>query len=344
VRSCWNRYLAIGLVLTLGALLLSAIVWAKLQLAQPHAGWSGSRVVVVLEPGLDAGSMLRRLHRDGVLRHPDLARAWLSWHGGAERLQAGEYLFDQAISPLALLERLEQGDVLLHPVTFPEGLSLLEVADRLVAAGFGTDDEWRSAFGSAELVIDLDPQAEDLEGYLFPDTYHFPDGERPQSIAGVMVRRFREVVGEAYVEQAREMGLDLRSAVVLASLIEKETSVPQERPRISRVFHNRLERGMRLECDPTVLYALARAGREVERLTRADLAFESPWNTYVVRGLPAGPIANPGVESLLAVVNPSEGDELYFVAAPDGGHRFSSTLSEHREAVAVWRRYVRSSR
>jgi UPF0755 protein len=127
-------------------------------------------------------------------------------------------------------------------------------------------------------------------------------------------------------------------------MIERETSVPEERPRISAVFHNRLERGMKLECDPTVMYALHRAGRPVERLSRKDLRFESPWNTYVVRGLPQGPIGNPGWDSLVAAVQPLQTPELYFVASPDGGHAFSRSMAEHLEAVAEWRRYVRSSR
>jgi UPF0755 protein len=332
----------LALVLAVGV--FSALAWARSQLERPYVGWDAPSVVVLLEPGMNADSMLRRLEKAGVLRYPRLARAWLSWNGGAEKLQAGEYLFDRPISPIALLDRLRAGDVLLYPVTLPEGLTSFEISDRLIEAGFGSAEEWRSVFGSAELIQDLDPEAEDLEGYLFPDTYRFPIGERPQWIAEVMVRRFRDVVGESYAQRAQEIGLDLRSAVVLASLIEKETSVPLERPRISRVFHNRLDRGMRLECDPTVLYALARAGREVERLTYDDLEFESPWNTYRVRGLPAGPIANPGEASLLAALEPTEGDDLYFVAAPEGGHRFSPTLAEHLEAVAAWRRHERSSR
>jgi UPF0755 protein len=229
-------------------------------------------------------------------------------------------------------------------VTFPEGLTLVEVAARLEQAGFGTAVEFEAVFEQPDLVRDLDDRAEDLEGYLFPDTYHFPKGESPDRVARAMVQRFREVTGEGYAAEAEAVGLDLRGAVVLASLIERETSLPEERARVARVFHNRLARGMRLECDPTVIYALARSGRHVERLSRDDLAFESPWNTYVVRGLPAGPIANPGLASLRAAVHPAEGDEIYFVAAPDGGHRFSSTLEEHLKAVREWRRYERSSR
>jgi UPF0755 protein len=284
------------------------------------------------------------LHEAGVVRHPRLLRARLTLSGGAKRLHAGEDRFETAVSPLDVLQRLRRGEVWLHPVTLPEGLTLVEVAARLEGAGFGAAQEFRAAFEQIELVRDLDSEARDLEGYLFPDTYRFPRGESPERIAAAMVQRFREVVGEGYAAQAKEAGLDLRGAVVLASLIERETALADERPRISRVFHNRLERGMRLECDPTVIYALARVGRSVERLNRSDLAFESPWNTYVIRGLPVGPIANPGRASLMAAVQPADGNELYFVADAHGGHRFSSTLEEHQKAVREWRRYERSSR
>jgi len=163
-------------------------------------------------------------------------------------------------------------------------------------------------------------------------------------IARTLVQHFMDVTGPEFIEEAASIGLGLRGAVTLASMIEKETSVGEERPRISQVFHNRLQRGMRLECDPTVIYAIERAGHSVKRLTYADLRFDSPWNTYVVRGLPAGPIANPGRESLLAALRPSAGRDLYFVAAPQGGHRFSPNHAAHLRAVADWRRYVRSSR
>lgn len=159
-----------------------------------------------------------------------------------------------------------------------------------------------------------------------------------------MVERFWREVGEDFPRRAAKAGLSLREAVTLASMIERETSLPEERGRISRVFHNRLERRMRLQCDPTVIYALRREGREVGRLTYRDLEFDSPWNTYVSYGLPPGPIANPGKASLDAAVAPDDGPDLYFVAAPEGGHRFTATLDAHLEAVAVWRAYLRSSR
>lgn len=329
----------------LGALAaLGGLFWLQRFLHEPHAGWQGQAVDVELPAGLDAGAMLERLAAAGVVRNPRVLRAWLAARGGAERLHAGEYRFERPASPLEVLRRLRAGDVLLHPLTIPEGLTLAEVARRLAEEGWGSPREVAASFDEGRLVQDLDPLAPDLEGYLFPDTYFFPRGVRPESITEAMVRRFREVTGEGYAAQAAAVGLSLRQAVILASLIEKETGIGDERRRIAQVFHNRLHRAMRLECDPSVLYALRRAGRPVTQLTREQLSYDSPWNTYRVVGLPPGPIANPGRESLIAVVTPLGGDELYFVASPDGGHRFSRSLSEHARAVAAWRSYVRSSR
>jgi len=301
-------------------------------------------VDVDLDPGLSAAEMLDRLGQAGVLHRPERLRRWVAFVGGAESLHAGEYRFDEPISPLDVLRRLQSGVVLLHTVTVPEGLATAEIARRFVEAGFGPGDELLVAFSDPSPVRDLDPAAETLEGYLFPETYRFPRGAPAPAIAGTLVERFRDTVGATYGRRAKRAGLTLRQAVTLASLIERETSVPDERGRISRVFHNRLARGMRLQCDPTVLYALHRAGRPVRSLTYRDLEFDSPWNTYRVVGLPPGPIANPGLASLEAAVEPAPGDELYFVAAPGGGHRFSSTLEQHLQAVAVWRTYSRSSR
>ena len=331
-------------LLAIALALVAVSVWAWVTLHTPHAGWEGDAAEVFLRPGIGAGSVLRELAGAGVLRHPRVARAWLSWRGGGDRLQAGEYRFEEPLSPIELLERLQSGDVVLHAITLPEGLTISETAERFAAAGFGDRERLLAAFGDPAPILDFDPEAADLEGYLFPETYHFPRGETAERIARAMVRQFREAVGARFAEDAAQVGLSAREAVVLASLIEKETGVADERPRISRVFHNRLLRGMRLECDPTVIYALRRSGREVGRLTYGDLRFASPWNTYHAAGLPPGPIASPGRASLLASLSPASGDELYFVAAPGGGHRFSKSLQEHRRAVAEWRRYVGSSR
>ena len=341
----WWRRLVVAAAIGLLLVVLSAAgawVWADRSMRKAHAGWAGTSVDVELAPGTPATRMVRQLGQAGVLRHPRVVTLWLRWRGGAGQLQAGEYRFDEAITPRQVLQRLRDGDVLLHPVTFPEGLVLEEVAAILAEAGFGDLETLESAFRDPQPVRHLIPDAQDLEGFLFPDTYHFRRGATVEEVRSAMLRRFEQVVVPEIREGAKAVGLTLTEAVTLASLIEKETGVSSERRRVSRVFHNRLERGMRLQCDPTTRYAWHRLGRPVERLTYAHLELESPWNTYHAFGLPPTPIASPGEASLRAAVNPTSGDELYFVAAPGGGHTFSQTLADHNRAVAVWRRHQRS--
>jgi UPF0755 protein len=336
--------------LVLGGLIVALLVvaggvsWAYLALNREHAAWDGASVDVVVPQGISARETFARLAKAGVIRHPRLLARWIAVRGGGGAIHAGEYRFERPSSALDVLSRLERGDVLLHAVTIPEGLDLIEIAERLEQEGFSEREALLAVFRDPALIRERDDEATDLEGYLFPETYHFPRGASPETITRTMVERFWQETGEDYPERATEAGLSLREAVTLASLIERETSLPEERGRISRVFHNRLERRMRLQCDPTVIYALRREGLEVGKLTYRDLEFDSPWNTYVSYGLPPGPIANPGKASLDAAVDPDEGRDLYFVAAPEGGHRFSTTLDAHLKAVDVWRRYSRSSR
>jgi UPF0755 protein len=317
---------------------------AYLALNRPYAGWHGEHVDVELAAGMDAGSMLDHLDEVGVIRDSRIVRGWLRLSGDSRTLQAGEYRFSEAASPLAVIRRLADGDVLLRAVTIPEGFSLRAIAERLAEDGFASREELLAAFRDPEPIGEIDPQANDLEGYLFPETYRFSKQTTARQIAAAMVERFMEVVGPDFPARAEALGLSTRQAVTLASLVEKETSLAEERTRISQVFHNRLRIGMRLQCDPTVIYALERAGKDVDRLTYEDLEYASPYNTYLVAGLPPGPIASAGEGSLNAAVTPAEGKELYFVAAPEGGHRFSKDLQSHIEAVKAWRAYLRSSR
>lgn len=341
-----SRAIRIGLTIAAAcvAVVAVAVGWVWWELHTPHQVTAEGGAIVDLPRGMDAGSMLDRLYDAGVVRNPRLIRAWLVLRGGGGDLKAGEYLFAEPMSALEVLDKLSRGEVLLHPVTLPEGFDLEQTAARLAAEGFGEPAELLAAFRDPGGIRGIDPEAEDLEGYLFPDTYLLPRGETADRITRTLVERFKEAIGPDYAAQAEAAGLTVREAVTLASMIEKETAVPEERWRISRVFHNRLRGGMRLQCDPTVIYALEREGQEVGRLTYADLEFDSPWNTYHVYGLPPGPICSPGHDSLDAAVHPKEGDDLYFVASPEGGHRFSSNLQSHLEAVRQWRRHQHSLR
>jgi UPF0755 protein len=337
-----RRATVLPAVAAIAVLLIAFSSWQFLQ--RPFSGWSGDGITVTVDPGMPAGAVLVRLVDRGVIRNATHGRLWLALNDKAGTLQSGEYRFDRAATLPQVLARIEAGDVLLYSVTLPEGLTQREIAQRFEESGIGDAETLLEAFGNPRSIVDLDPEAEDLEGYLFPDTYRFPKGESAASIRDALVKSFRDAAGSDYAAKSAAVGLTLREAVTLASMIEEETSLPEERPRISRVFHNRIERGMRMECDPTVVYGIERGGREVERLTTRDLRQSTPWNTYVISGLPHGPIANPGRESLLAAINPAKGRELFFVAAPGGGHRFSEDLAGHNRAVAEWRRHQRSSR
>ncbi|MBI2819668.1 MAG: endolytic transglycosylase MltG [Acidobacteria bacterium] len=249
-------------------------------------------------------------------------------------LKAGEYDFEHPASTFAVLRKLVRGDVSFEVVMVPEGSNRFEIADIVAAHGFSTREEFLRATEDPQSMVALDPNATDLEGYLFPDSYRFPRHARPADIVRAMVDRFREVYSTLQPEKANR---SIREVVTIASLVEKETGVNQERPVIAGVFYNRLRRGMALQADPSVAYATFLANGYTGRIRRSDLGITSPYNTYLNKGLPAGPIANPGSASLRAALHPAATDYLYFVANADGGHTFSRTLAEHNLAVTYYR-------
>lgn len=289
---------------------------------------------VMLKPGLSTRHIAIELQANDVIRS---WRAFLLYHYAVNRrsLKAGEYKFDDAESALTVHDRLIRGDVYVHTVVIPEGFTMFDIANAIQAAGLGSKQEFLSqAEHDVSLVHDLDPQATTLEGYLFPDTYGFTRTQTMQDIVGVMVRRFHQ--------EAKQIGLngDVHRLVTLASIVEKETAAPEERPLVAGVYLNRLQKGMALDADPTVIYAALLAGRYQGQITRADLLSSSAYNTYKNPGLPPGPVANPGKASLLAAMNPTKSDYLYFVSDNNGHHRFARTLDEHSHNVALYRRAV----
>ncbi len=251
-------------------------------------------------------------------------------------LQAGEYLLADDESTKSLMVKLLKGQVRLHPVVIREGMTAVEVAE--LFSFLGNRGEFLRAIQNPSLIEDLDSQAEDLEGYLFPETYYFPKKIRAEEAVKTITNQFRQVFEPAWRKRAAELGLSVRQVVILASLIEKETGLPEERPLVSAVFHNRLRLGMKLDCDPTVVYALEKNGLNVEKLRQADLKFPSPYNTYLHAGLPPGPICNPGRDSLRAALFPAPVSFLYFVSRGDGSHHFSSSYQEHLRAVARYQK------
>jgi UPF0755 protein len=278
-----------------------------------------------------------KLHGLGLVRHPAVFQALMVIRGDQGRLRAGEYALQGGLDLGQIADKLVRGDVIRHVVTFPEGSSLEDMAR--IAAGQGLDPAaFLAAARDPAPIRDLDPEAPDLEGYVFPDTYDVSRAPgAPQALVARAVRRFRAVIGpELPAVKAGE--LTLRQVVTLASLVETETARAEERPRVAAVFRNRLEKRMLLQTDPTVIYALRKAGKYDGNIRKVDLDIDSPYNTYKYAGLPPGPIASPGRASLQAVIHPAAVPDLYFVSRNDGSHEFSRTLAEHARWVNIYQR------
>lgn len=309
----------------------AAFVYQRVQ--QPYKGYAGAEQFVDIPAGSGTQAIGHRLVETGVVRDRLSFRFALWKTGAARRLKAGEYRFDRPMTPIEVVDKLTRGEVYVRLVTFPEGLTIAEMARTFESSGFGPAAQFVAAAKNPAPIAALDPDARDLEGYLFPETYALPRHTPATRLVELMVERFLKVFDEPLREAARARGLSLRQAVTLASLVEKETARPEERPIVAAVYVNRLKIGMGLQCDPTVIYALQRAGRYAGNLTREDLAFDSPYNTYRYAGLPPGPIAAPGRASLEAAVRPVEVNHLYFVSRNDGSHVFARTLAEHNQNV-----------
>lgn len=305
------------------------LAWALLVPVRPTA-----TRFVMLKPGWSTRHIAAELQANGVIHD---WHAFLLYHYllKPRSLKAGEYKFEGDETALRVHDRLVRGDIYVHTVVVPEGFNMFDIANAIQAAGLGTRQEFLAeAQSQTGLIRDLDPQAKSLEGYLFPDTYGFTRTQTMSDIVGVMVRRFKQ--------EARQIGLnaEVHRIVTLASIVEKETAAPEERPVVAGLYLNRLDKHMALDADPTVIYAALLAGDYQGTITRADLQSDSPYNTYKFPGLPPGPIASPGKASLLAAMNPTKTDYLYFVSDDNGHHRFARTLDEHSHNVALYRRAV----
>lgn len=328
-----NRYArAVALVGAVVGLAVGAAAalsaWWLLTAPESH----GERTVVV-EPGDRASDVARHLEASGLIRSERLFAALLRLTGADRRLQPGEYAFEGGERPLELIHELVAGRVVTVEVTVPEGLTLEETAEVLVGQGVGPEEALLAAFRDPGPIADIDPGASDLEGYLFPETYRLRKPVAPQRVAEVMVGTFRKRFFGPHRSQIERSPRSLRELVTLASLVEKETAVADEKPRIAGVFASRLDKGMRLQCDPTIVYGLKQEGRWDGNIRRRDLSWPHPYNTYVHDGLPPGPIASPGLAALEAALSPERTGDLYFVARGDGRHSFSRTFAEHRRKV-----------
>jgi len=300
---------------------------------EPFRGYEGTEQFVPIEPGSGTRAIGQRLIAAGVMRDDVTFRAALWRSGRARGLQAGEFRFDRAMTPAEVVDKIARGDVYNRRITFPEGLSIREMARIYEQQGFGKAAAFLEAARDPAAIRDIDPIATDLEGYLFPETYSVPRDTTAAKLVGLMAARFRQLFSADLQQAALALELTPREAVTLASLVEEETAAPTERPIVAAVYLNRLKIGMGMQADPTVIYALQRAGRYDGNLRRDDLSFDSPYNTYRYPGLPPGPIASPGLASLQAAVAPAKVDYLYFVSRNDGSHVFARTLVEHNENV-----------
>jgi UPF0755 protein len=304
-----------------------------LRIERPYKGYAGPEQFVEVPSGLGTPAIGKLLVDAGVVADLTVWRLAVWRSGQATALKAGEYRFTDATTPAAVVGKIARGEVYFRTITFREGLTMRQMAALYEQARFGPAREFLDAAGEGQVVSALDPAARNLEGYLFPDTYSLPRRASARYLVKRMVERFESVMTSDMRRAAAERGLSLREAVTLASLVEKETAAPAERPVVAAVYHNRLRLRIGLQCDPTVIYALELRGGFNGNLTRADLGVDSPYNTYRYRGLPPGPIAAPGRWSLEAAVRPAAIDYLYFVSRNDGSHAFASTLAEHNRNV-----------
>lgn len=315
--------------------------WAILTPVEP-----ASQTIVMLRPGLSTRRIAAELQNAGVIQSKEAFILWHYYHRGRS-LKAGEYLFDKSANIIDIQKRLRRGDVYFHTVVVPEGFTMFDIGRAIEAAGLGpADDFLKVAQSDTALVADIDPYARSLEGYLFPETYQFSRMMTMHQMAAAMVSQFRVVATQIdlitdVIGSMPAPAHDIHTVVTMASIVEKETSVPEERPEVASVYYNRLDKHVALDADPSIIYAELLAGTYQGALHHADMSFSSAYNTYRNAGLPPGPIANPGRSSLEAAMHPAETDFYYFVADAQGHHRFARTMQEHNKNVVAYRKAMR---
>lgn len=326
------------------------IVWLIFIAALASAGWfawvllmpaePSGQTFVMLRPGFSTRRIAAELKANGIISNED---AFILWHYLHHRrsLKAGEYLFDKPRNIIDVHNRLARGDVYFRTVVVPEGFTMFDIARAVEAAGLGpAEDFLKVAQSDTALIADIAPTAQSLEGYLFPDTYQFSRMMNVQEMAAAMVKQFRQVAHQIGLIQAQgeTPSEELQRTVIMASIVEKETAVADERPLVASVYYNRLEKKIALDADPSIIYAELLAGTYTGALHHDDMQFKSPYNSYKYVGLPPGPIANPGKSALEAAMHPAQSDYYYFVADAAGHHRFARTIEEHNKNVAAYRR------
>ncbi|MEE2821678.1 MAG: endolytic transglycosylase MltG [Acidobacteriota bacterium] len=328
--------MALGLIALPIAVLL---LWFVSQVTLSYKGYPGPSRIVLIERGWTLQKIADTLNSQGIIHSSHVFRWYIQLAFDPSSLKAGEYQFEGPQNLSAVFKKIRSGKVHHRRITIPEGLTQKEIAKRLEAKGFGDEDKFLQAMKKTDLINDWDPLAkQNLEGYLFPETYFFNREADEQKIVQSMVDYFRQHWTTAHSIRSEELNLSIREVVILASLIEKETGLDRERSLISAVFQNRLKQNLRLASDPTVIYAVALIKEFDGIIHQSDLNLDSPYNTYIYPGLPPGPISNPGLRSIEAVLYPADVDYLYFVATNDGAHFFSDNYQDHSRAVEKYQR------
>ncbi len=328
----------LGLILVAVLAFAGWLAWALLTPVEPPG-----KTFVMLRSGYSTHRIAAELKSAGVIRSE---KAFILWHYFHRRrsLKAGEYLFEKPANIVDVQKRLRRGDVYFRTVVVPEGFTMLDIARAVEAAGLGpADDFLKVAQSDTALIADLAPDAPSLEGYLFPDTYEFSRMQTKHEIAATMIKQFRQVANQIGLIPIAPGQTDenIERTVIMASIIEKETAVAEERPLVASVYYNRLAKKIALDADPSIIYAELLAGTYTGALHHDDMRFDSPYNTYTHTGLPPGPIGNPGKSALEAAMHPAQSDYYYFVADAAGHHRFARTMEEHDKNVAAYRRAMR---
>ncbi|HEX8618235.1 MAG TPA: endolytic transglycosylase MltG [Thermoanaerobaculia bacterium] len=309
----------------------------------PYKGYDEPKTRVEVRRGQRTATILKQMQKEGVLRDQWIPLVYMQLLRRNDSLKAGVYEFDKPLSAVEVVDKLVSGQVSLKSITIREGLDRFAIAKIFAAEDLGTEEQWEKVTSEADLIRDIAPDAQSLEGYLFPDTYKFDPGTTADTIVKAMVANFRRHWGGELATITT--GLDPHQTVTLASIVETEARLPQERPIVASVYMNRVRLRMLLGADPTVIYAMKLAGRWNGNIRKADLQMESPYNTYKTPGLPPGPIANPGLASLRAAAAPAKTPYLYFVARNDGSHVFATNNAEHNRNVEKYQRqYFRDKR
>ncbi|MBI2369004.1 MAG: endolytic transglycosylase MltG [Deltaproteobacteria bacterium] len=325
----WMRAVA-----ALGALAALALL-VGYTLASVPASTDPTPKLIDIPAGMRFQEITQLLEREGLIREARVFALLAFVSGATTRIQAGRYELNGTMRPKEILRRLLKGEMVEYGITFPEGATMRQIAAALEERRIVTAEAFLRKATDQAFLASLGIEAASAEGYLFPDTYRFRGAPEPGEIIATMAARLHEVFTPELAERGEELGLDERAVLTLASIVEREAAVAQERPLIAAVFLNRLRRQMRLQADPTVLYGTPRPEGPVRK---TDLGASTPYNTYQIEGLPPGPIANPGRAAIMAVVHPARVNYLYFVSRNDGTHHFSATLEEHNNAVARFQR------